>query len=117
MQPPFTIGTPASDLPIVSTAIHAGHDVRPEVAGRLALDDATLRREEDPFTDRVAAAAGRPVVVHRSRFEVDLNRPRESAVYTTPDTAWGLEVWREPLTDEQIERSQAIHDRFYADLA
>ena len=31
----------------------------------------------------------------RSRFEVDLNRPREKAVYVTPDDCWGLDVWKE----------------------
>jgi N-formylglutamate amidohydrolase len=103
-----------SVLPLVMTAIHAGHDLRPELAGRIALDPLARRREEDPFTDRVTAAGGRPVVVHRSRFEVDLNRPRYSCVYRNPDEAWGLQVWREPLTEEQIERSRRLHDAFYA---
>jgi N-formylglutamate deformylase len=115
MGDPFSIGT--SVLPLLITAIHAGHDLRPELAARTALDDGTRRREEDPFTDRITAAGGAPVVVHRSRFEVDLNRPREDAVYTTPDTCWGLEVWREPLSEEQRERSLAVYDRFYAAMA
>lgn len=116
MDEPFSIGT-RSALPLLVTAIHAGHDLRPELARRIALDEATRLREEDPYTDRLTAAGGTPVVAHRSRFEVDLNRPREAAVYSTPDTCWGLEVWREPLTDEQIHRSLALHDDFYAALA
>jgi len=112
---PFSIG--ASTLPLVTTAIHAGHDLRPDLQAMTSLDDATRRREEDPFTDRVTAAGGTPVVVHRSRFEVDLNRPRAEAVYTTPDTCWGLTVWREPLSEEQVERSLRGHDEFYAALA
>ena len=115
MQQLFTEGT--SLLPLVTTAIHAGHGLRPELAARVVLDEATRRREEDPFTDRLTAAGGLPVVVHRSRFEVDLNRPREAAVYATPADCWGLVVWREPLTDEQIERSLDLHDAFYAALA
>lgn len=107
----------ASALPLVVTAIHAGHELRPELATRIRLDDATRRREEDPFTDRITAAGGTPVVVHRSRFEVDLNRPRDEAVYTTPDTCWGLDVWREPLTEDQVERSLVLHDAFYDALA
>src|SRR5688500_3911247 len=106
-----------SVLPLVTTAIHAGHDLRPEVEACMALDDSTRRREEDPFTDRVTAAGGRPIVVHRSRFEVDLNRPRHRCVYHTPADAWGLEVWAEPLTDEEVERSRRLHDAFYALLA
>jgi len=107
----------ASALPLVMTAIHAGHELRPELAARTRLDDATRRREEDPFTERITAAGDTPVVVHRSRFEVDLNRPREAAVYTTPGTCWGLDIWREPLTEDQAEASLALHDAFYDDLA
>ena len=106
-----------SALPLVTTAIHAGHDLRPELAERIALDPLARRREEDPYTDRITAAGGLPLVVHRSRFEVDLNRPRHGCVYRTPEEAWGLEVWREPLTDEQVERSRRLHDAFYALLA
>jgi N-formylglutamate deformylase len=110
---PYSFGRPSS-LPIVTTAIHAGHDLRPEIAARIAIDDGTRLREEDPFTDRLTAAGGTPVVVHRSRFEVDLNRPRDGAVYLSSDAAWGLELWREPLDDETVERSLAIYDGFYA---
>jgi N-formylglutamate deformylase len=38
--------------PIVGTAIHAGHELRPEVAGCIALSDSQRLREEDPYTDR-----------------------------------------------------------------
>jgi N-formylglutamate amidohydrolase len=106
-----------SALPLVTTAIHAGHDLRPEIAERIALAPDVRRREEDPHTDRITAAGGRPLIVHRSRFEVDLNRPRHTCVYRGPDEAWGLDVWREPLTDEQVERSRRLHDAFYAQLS
>jgi len=106
-----------SVLPLVTTAIHAGHELRPAIERRMALDEATRLREEDPYTDRLTAAGGTAVVVHRSRFELDLNRPRDGAVYTTPDTCWGLDVWRTPLTDEEIDGSLALYDQFYAALA
>ena len=48
----------SSALPLVTTAIHAGHDLRPEVAERIALDHEARRREEDPFTDRITRAEG-----------------------------------------------------------
>ena len=114
MRDAWSLGSSA--LPLVTTAIHAGHDLRPEVAAKIALDGATRRREEDPFTDRITEAGGLPVVVHRSRFEVDLNRPRRQCVYESAEAAWGLELWREPLTDEQVERSRRLHDAFYEQL-
>lgn len=112
----FTFG-PISLVPIITTAIHVGHDLRPGIASRVALDDDTRRREEDPYTDRIADARCTRVVVHRSRFEVDLNRPRDEAVYGTPDTAWGLDVWTRALPDAEVERSLAIHDDFYLRMA
>jgi N-formylglutamate amidohydrolase len=105
-----------SALPLVTAAVHAGHDLRPEIAARIALDPEQRQREEDPCTDRITAAGGRPLIVHRSRFEVDLNRPRHTCVYRAPTEAWGLDVWREPLAEEQVERSRRLHDAFYAQL-
>ena len=102
--------------PVVATAIHAGHDLRPSIASRTALDDATRLREEDPFTDRLTTVAASTVVAHRSRFEVDLNRAREAAVYRNPDDAWGLELWREPPSDADVECSLQMYDEFYAEL-
>ena len=58
---------------VIATAIHAGHDLRPEVAAEMTLAEAIRTREEDPVTDRIAAFVPAHVVVHRSRFEVDLN--------------------------------------------
>lgn len=109
---PFDVGR-RSALPLVTTAIHAGHELRSEVADRISLDEATRLREEDPHTDRLTSIGGVPVVAQRSRFEVDLNRPREHAVYTKPDEAWGLDVWHEPLPDAMVEGSLAVYDQFY----
>jgi N-formylglutamate amidohydrolase len=103
--------------PIVATAVHAGHDLRPEVAARIVLAERHRRREEDPYTDCLAAAAGTAVVCHRSRFEVDLNRSRETAVYEQPADAWGLDIWASPLDAELAERSRCLHDEFYEALA
>jgi N-formylglutamate deformylase len=108
----FTDGS----APVVATAIHAGHDLRPAIASCTALDDAIRRREEDPFTDRLTSVGGSAVVVHRSRFEVDLNRPRDAAVYRTPEDAWGLDLWRETPAPGEIERSRHLYDEFYAEF-
>jgi N-formylglutamate deformylase len=105
-----------SEAPLVATAIHAGHDLRPSIDSRTALDDATRLREEDPFTDQLTDVGGSTVVVHRSRFEVDLNRARSDAVYRAPGDAWGLELWDDDLPEEEVERSLGIYDAFYGEL-
>ena len=102
--------------PLIATAIHAGHQVRPSLLPHLALPADERLREEDPHTNEFLFAGDTRIDVAVSRFEVDLNRPRESAVYTGPDCAWGLDVWREPLSASEHSASLALYDRFYADL-
>jgi N-formylglutamate amidohydrolase len=114
-NPGWTITRDGSDL-IVASAIHAGHELRKEIVPLVALDEGTRLREEDPFTERWLSIAGNQIDVAASRFEVDLNRPRELAVYVDPEAAWGLEVWTAPPAPDVIERSLATYDDFYRDL-
>lgn len=100
--------------PLVACAIHNGHDVRPDVAPLLQLDDAARRYEEDPYTDAWTTIASTRIIGRRSRFEVDLNRPRDKAVYLAPADCWGLEVWKSPPPPDVVNRSLAEYDEFYA---
>ena len=43
------------DGQFVATAIHNGHDVRPELATEFVLPEPDRLREEDPHTDRIGA--------------------------------------------------------------
>ncbi len=106
----------AGDGPIVATALHAGHEVRPEVLAHMAVDEPTRLRDEDPYTDRWTSVGDHRMVVHRSRFELDLNRLRGGAIYDGPETAWGIDVWRTPLPEAERERSLGAHDAFYAQV-
>lgn len=103
--------------PIVATAIHNGHDVRPEIGQRFSISDSERLREEDPFTGQIARVAPTWVVGKQSRFEVDLNRPRDQAIYRVPEQAWGLNIWRETLPRDAVERSLAEYDEFYESMA
>ena len=103
---------------VVATAIHDGHDVRPEVAVAMALDDAGRLREEDPFTGQAVVGIPAHVIVHRSRFEFDLNRGAADAVYETAEQSWGLKVWRGEACEPALgQRSRAIHAEYYRALA
>jgi N-formylglutamate deformylase len=116
MAPAYQIDA-AIGAPLVATAIHAGHDLRPEVAALMALDEDVRRREEDPYTDVWTKCATERVTVHRSRFEVDLNRSTSDAVCFVPEDCWDLCVWHEEIPRDLYARSLEIHERFYADLA
>jgi hypothetical protein len=103
--------------PVVAVAIHAGHALRDEVADLTAVPAERRFREEDPGTAEWAMSFPTRLVAGRSRFEVDLNRPRDSAVYVQPEECWGLEPWRCSLLDEVADRSRQVYDAFYAVLA
>ncbi len=101
------------DGPLVATAVHDGHALRDDVLAHMELDELGRLREEDPFTGRWTEAAPTRIVGTRSRFEVDLNRPREQAVYRTPEDAWGLTVWKDSPPNSVFEQSLHEYDAFY----
>ncbi len=98
---------------MVAAAIHNGHSLRSDAVRYIALSNAQRLREEDPYTGVWTAIAPTRIVGQRSRFEFDLNRPREKAVYQTPEDAWGLRVWRETPPPGVVEQSLAEYDLFY----
>ena len=102
--------------PVLVSAIHAGHDLRPEVQYIIQLDERQRLREEDPFTDAWIFVADNYILPQRSRFEVDLNRSRDQAVYKTPEDAWGLDLWKTPPDKKIIENSLEEYDVFYQQL-
>ena len=55
---------------------------------------------------------GQPIVLYGqdSRYEYDLNRPPEEAVY---ETAWGKKIWKDPLSAEERALSLAKHTNYY----
>ena len=98
--------------PLVATAIHAGSYMRRSLMKYCRLDRSERLREEDPFTERIAQVSGNRIIGERSRFEVDLNRPKDKAVYLKPEDAWGLDVWKDLPADE-LKASLDLYDQFY----
>lgn len=105
------------DGPLLATAIHAGHELRPEAAALTALSDEERLREEDPFTQEWTGVGDTAVVVHRSRWEFDLNRARSGAVYRHPEDCWGMPPWKAPPSAGFLATSCGLFDRFYTELA
>ena len=67
-------------------------------------------KQEDPETKNMIAS--QPIVIAGcdSRFEYDLNRDPEHAVF---DTAWGKQLWRKPLSEDMKDKSLRKHNNFY----
>jgi len=105
------------ESPIVAAAIHNGHMIRPELLPYLNLHESERLREEDPYTTQWLEISDNTIKVHNSRFEVDVNRPRDKAVYARPEDSWGLHVWKEEVPDEIMEKSLSIYDNFYRQIA
>ena len=97
-------------VPFVVTAIHAGHNFRAELVEKCMLSEEERRYEEDPLTDEFANPFPITLIALDSRYEYDLNREPSRSIY---DTAWGKQVWKEPLT--QIEKQTGIdrHATYY----
>ena len=104
-------GQPA---PLILAAVHDGHTVRKELSDRFNLTAQERLYEEDPHTGVWASLREPNLIGLHSRFEVDLNRSREKAVYQKPEDAWGLHVWKSPPTQEMIDGSLEAYDNFYA---
>lgn len=97
-------------LPHVAAAIHAGGKLRPELEEKIHHTLQERWYEEDDFTDDFITSMPIVLVGLDSRYEYDLNRAPEAAIY---DEAWGKEVWKKPLTKKERADSLRKHQNFY----
>lgn len=102
--------------PVLVTAIHDGHFIRAELLEISALSTEERMREEDPYTGYMSEASENRATSSVSRFEVDLNRLRDDSIYKKPEDAWGLNLWKNELSDEMCGKSLEFYDEFYAEL-
>jgi len=103
----------ARNSPIIATAIHDGHFIPIEFLNNIALKEHERSREEDPYTDFMANLPVNTVLVENSRFVADLNRPKNKCIYKTPDDAWGLTVWKRPLSKQKEKQLLTYYETFY----
>src|SRR5690606_26086088 len=97
-------------------AIHDGQQIAPEVLPFQKLPEAERLHEEDPFTAPLAELPVNQFIVGTSRFQLDLNRDLENAIYLRKDQAWGLEVWRDELPAKLITQLQNEYRRIYKEI-
>ena len=104
------------DGPLVAAAIHDGNLIRSNLRPLLALSDAARLTEQDPCTGQWTTISSTRIIGKRSRFECDLNRPREKAVYVHPLDSWGLKVWNKELAADLVDESLQLYDAFYTEV-
>lgn len=96
--------------PAMCAAIHNGGNLRSDIEQECLLTQKERYYEEDPFTGSFIEQQAITLIGHDSRYEYDLNRGTTDCVY---ETAWGKEVWKQPLSDEVITISKEKHAQFY----
>ena len=97
-------------VPYVCGAVHDGHQFRKSLWENCIHTEYERWYEEDPCTKQMVQSF--PIVIAGcdSRFEYDLNRPPETAIF---DTAWGKQLWKEALPEKEKQHSLAKHANFY----
>lgn len=97
-------------VPYACAAVHNGHQFRKELWEKCAHTEYDRWYEEDPKTKTMLKP--HPIVISGmdSRFEYDLNRDPQNAIY---EDAWGKKLWKVPLTAEEKSKSLLKHQNFY----
>lgn len=97
-------------VPYVCGAVHDGHQFRKELWQKCLHTEYERWYEEDPQTKNMVQT--HPIIIagRDSRFEYDLNRSEENAIY---EDAWGKKLWKTPLTPSEKEKSLNKHQNFY----
>lgn len=97
-------------VPYVCGAVHDGHQFRKELWENCLHTEYERWYEEDPETKNMVISHPILIAGCDSRFEYDLNRDPENAVF---ETAWGKQLWKQPLPEAQKEKSLKKHASFY----
>lgn len=97
-------------VPYLCGAVHDGHQFRRSLWENCLHTEYERWYEEDPCTREMVRTM--PIVIAGcdSRFEYDLNRSPDGAIYTD---AWGKQLWQTPLSKEEYDLSLAKHRTFY----
>ena len=97
-------------VPYICAAIHDGHHFRTSLLDNCLHTEYERWFEEDPATKDMIQSF--PIVIAGcdSRFEYDLNRSPEMAIYKD---AWGKQLWKHPLSESEREIGMQKHHNFY----
>ncbi|MFD0861967.1 N-formylglutamate amidohydrolase [Sungkyunkwania multivorans] len=91
-------------------AVHDGSQFRESLWDNCMHSAYDRWYEEDPATKQMVQS--HPIVIAGcdSRFEYDLNRAPENAIY---EDAWGKRLWHQPLSVKERDLSLSKHANFY----
>lgn len=99
--------------PFWAFAIHDGHHIDADLEPYLHISPEDRLREEDPYTAILAELPFSRFVCGTSRFQLDLNRNKDGAIYLTPEQSWGIQVWRIALPQHIKDKLYESYDMLY----
>lgn len=105
-----------TDSPLIALALHDGHFLPETLLPYMKLNNQMRFREEDPYTAFMADLPVNQVIVHTSRFMIDLNRLEGKAIYRNPEDAWGLTVWDDSLPSSLERELLTYYRNFYKEI-
>lgn len=97
-------------VPYACAAVHDGHQFRRDLWDNCLHSEFDRWYEEDPETKTMVQSHPILIASCDSRFEYDLNRAPEEAVF---ETAWGKQLWKTPLPETEKTKSLKKHINFY----
>ncbi|ARN76708.1 hypothetical protein BST97_01080 [Nonlabens spongiae] len=97
-------------VPFACAAIHNGHNLDKELWKNCHHTEHDRWYEEDPATGEMISGLPLTLIAHDSRFEYDLNRHPNEAIY---ETAWGKRLWKIPLSESLKLKAINKHENFY----
>ena len=103
--------------PLVALAIHNGNLLADEVIDNIWIKESERILDEEPYTEIFTGGFGNRVIVNSSRYQVDLDLPRDESYYEE-----GLKCGeRFKIRDQlpmgyEITYSHSCHDFFYHDM-
>lgn len=92
---------------------HSGTKISDHILSKMDILEFNRDYETDLYLDRLFSQ--QPVVYTAlfSRYEFDTNRTKETALYLTPELAWGASVYNEPLSNREKEGLLEKYQEFY----
>jgi hypothetical protein len=96
--------------PLIGLAVHAGHRLREELSTKMGVDEDDRRYDEDTHSDFFIEDFPVQLIGLDSRYEYDIDRKREQAVYLKPFQCWGKKVWQTPPSKGELEISYQKYD-------
>lgn len=99
--------------PIVALLPHTGHRVREEIASKMSIEDEDRLGDEDAALVDLVADFPIQIFGLDSRYEYDVDRVRNDAIYLKPFQSWGKKVWVNPPSKDEIDVSLQKYDEFH----